>query len=72
MRCRWKRLCRHHPELNDYTWEEIYGHGDNMAPGGLYLAARMSRAAKLGPRKIVLIPIEGSAPASRQRPHSPL
>ena len=40
--------------MNDYTWEEIYGHGDNMAPGGLYLAARMSRAANLKPGDLVL------------------
>ena len=26
-----------------YSWEEIYGHGDNMAPGGLYLAALVER-----------------------------
>ncbi len=45
---------RNYPEVDDYTWEEIYGHGDNMAPGALYLAARMTRAANLKPGDLVL------------------
>ncbi len=45
---------RDYPELDRYSWEEIYGHGDNMAPGGLYLAARMTRSAKLKPEDLVL------------------
>jgi SAM-dependent methyltransferase len=45
---------RDYPEVDDYTWEEIYGHGDNMAPGGLYLAARMTRSVQLKPGDLVL------------------
>ncbi len=40
--------------MADHSWEAIYGHGDNMAPGGLYLAERMTRAAKLEPGDLVL------------------
>ena len=43
-----------YPEVADYSWEEIYGHGDNMAPGGLYLAARMTRAGNLHAGDLVL------------------
>ena len=45
---------RSYPEVADYSWEEIYGHGDNMAPGGLYLAARMARAGNLSAADLVL------------------
>ena len=41
-------------EVEDYSWEEIYGRGDNMAPGGLYLAARMTRAVDLKSGDLVL------------------
>ena len=36
-----------YPEVSDYSWDEIYGHGDNMAPGGLYLASRIARSLNL-------------------------
>lgn len=36
-----------YPEVASYTRDEIYGNGDSMAPGGLYLAARMSRGLDL-------------------------
>lgn len=45
---------RMYPETDAYSWEEVYGHGDNGAPGGLYLAARMTREADLKPRDLVL------------------
>ena len=45
---------RRYPEVADYSWEEIYGYGDNMAPGGLYLAARMTRAGNLNAGDLVL------------------
>ena len=45
---------RSYPEVAEYSWEEIYGHGDNMAPGGLYLAARMTRAGNLDAGDLVL------------------
>ena len=45
---------RDYPEVDDYSWEEIYGHGDNMAPGGLYLASRMARSLHLEPGDVVL------------------
>ena len=45
---------RDYPELDDYSWEEIYGHGDNMAPGGLYLASRMARTLHLKRGDLVL------------------
>ena len=45
---------RRYPEVANYSWEEIYGHGDNMAPGGLYLAARMTRAGNLDAGDLVL------------------
>jgi SAM-dependent methyltransferase len=38
---------RDYPELAAYSRDEIYGSGDNMAPGGLYLAARMCRGLEL-------------------------
>ena len=43
-----------YPEVASYSWEEIYGHGDNMAPGGLYLAARMTRSMNLREGDVVL------------------
>ena len=45
---------RDYPEVDDYSWEEIYGHGDNMAPGGLYLASRMARSLHLERGDLVL------------------
>ncbi len=36
-----------YPEVSGYSWDEIYGHGDNMAPGGLYLASRIARSLNL-------------------------
>lgn len=36
-----------YPELDSYSWDKIYGNGDRMAPGGLYLAAKMSRSMNL-------------------------
>ena len=45
---------RDYPELHGYSWEEIYGHGDNMAPGGLYLAAKMTRSSGPKPEELVL------------------
>ncbi|MFQ6026336.1 MAG: SAM-dependent methyltransferase, partial [Dehalococcoidia bacterium] len=33
-----------YPELNSYTRDEIYGHRDQMAPGGLYLASKMAKS----------------------------
>ena len=36
-----------YPEVGDYPWDEVYGHGDNMAPGGLYLASRIARSLNL-------------------------
>ncbi len=43
-----------YPEVAAYSWEEIYGDGDNMAPGGLYLAAVMARSMNLKKGDIVL------------------
>ena len=45
---------RKYPEVDAYSWEEIYGHGDNGGPGGLYLAARMTRVASLKSGDLVL------------------
>ena len=36
-----------YPEVSSYSWDEVYGHGDNMAPGGLYLASRIARSLNL-------------------------
>ena len=36
-----------YPEVSGHSWDEIYGHGDNMAPGGLYLASRIARTLNL-------------------------
>ena len=43
-----------YPEVAEYSWNEIYGGGDNMASGGLYLAAVMARSMKLKKGDIVL------------------
>ncbi len=43
-----------YPEVAGYSWDEIYGGGDNMAPGGLYLAAVMARSMSLKQGDIVL------------------
>ena len=48
----WAMTCladrRDYRELESYSRDEIYGGGDNMAPGGLFLAARMCRGLDLG------------------------
>ncbi len=44
----------HYPELQSYTRGEIYGHGDQMSPGGLFLAARMARSLTVRPGDVVL------------------
>ena len=36
-----------YPEVAQYSWNDIYGGDDNMAPGGLYLAAGMARSMNL-------------------------
>ena len=33
--------------MSGYSWDEVYGHGDNGAPGGLYLASRIARSLNL-------------------------
>jgi len=43
-----------YPEVTSCSREEAYGNGDNMAPGGLYLAARMTRSMNLMEGDIVL------------------
>lgn len=43
-----------YPEVASYSRDEIYGRGDNMAPGGLYLAACMTRSMTLKTGDIVL------------------
>ena len=43
-----------YPELASYTRDELYGHGDVMAPGALFLAARMARSLDVRPGDIVL------------------
>lgn len=43
-----------YPELRGVSWDEAYGHGDNMAPGGLYLAAVLARSLDLTPGARVL------------------
>jgi len=55
IRSSFRRLDRgDYPEVASYSWEEIYSHGENMAPGGLYLAARMTRSMNLKEGDIVL------------------
>ena len=43
-----------YPELQSYTRDEIYGRGDQMSPGALFLAARMARRLEVRPGDIVL------------------
>ena len=43
-----------YPELAGHSWDEIYGEGDKMAPGALYLAAEMTRLMNLTPGSLVL------------------
>jgi len=43
-----------YPELQSYTRNEIYGRGDQMSPGALFLAARMARSLEVRPGDIVL------------------
>lgn len=48
IRSRFRRIDRsRYPEVDAYSWDEIYGHGEQMAPGGLYLAAKMARSLDL-------------------------
>ena len=43
IRSHFRRIDRsRYPEVESYSWDEIYGYGDAMAPGGLYLAAKMA------------------------------
>lgn len=43
-----------HPILAEYTRDEVYGNGDKMASGALYLAAEMTRSVALAPGDRVL------------------
>ena len=43
-----------YPEVAECSWNDIYGGGDNMAPGGLYLAAVMARSLNVKKGDIVL------------------
>ena len=43
-----------YPELAGYSWDRVYGHGDKMAPGALYLAAEMTRSMSLTPGDTVI------------------
>ncbi len=43
-----------YPDLQSYTRDEIYGRGDQMSPGALFLAARMARGLPVRPGDIVL------------------
>ncbi len=43
-----------YPELQSYTRNEIYGSGDQMSPGALFLAARMARSLEVRPGDVVL------------------
>ncbi|MEE2847277.1 MAG: class I SAM-dependent methyltransferase [Gemmatimonadota bacterium] len=43
-----------YPELVGLSRNDAYGHGDTMAPGGLYLAAIMSRSLDPEPGQLVL------------------
>ena len=55
IRSSFRRIDRsQYPELASYSRDEIYGNGDRMAPGGLYLAARMTRSMNLKPGDVVL------------------
>ena len=43
-----------YPELQSHTRDEIYGRGDQMSPGALFLAARMARGLEVRPGDVVL------------------
>lgn len=43
-----------YPELVPCSRDEIYGHGDQLSPGGLFLASRMARELDLRPGDVVL------------------
>jgi len=43
-----------YPDVSGHSWNEIYGNGDNMAPGGLYLASRIAQSLNLKPGDRVL------------------
>ena len=43
-----------YPELQSYSRDEIYGRGDQMSPGALFLAARMARSLGVRPGDVVL------------------
>ncbi len=43
-----------YPELRSHTRDEIYGRGDQMSPGALFLAARMARGLEVRPGDVVL------------------
>lgn len=48
IRSQFRRIDRsRYPEVDGYSRDEIYGHGDQMAPGGLYLAAKMAGSLDL-------------------------
>ncbi|MCH7690478.1 MAG: class I SAM-dependent methyltransferase [candidate division Zixibacteria bacterium] len=43
-----------YPELANYMWDDVYGKGDKMAPGALYLAMEMTRRMNMIPGSQVL------------------
>ena len=43
-----------YPELSNHTWDDVYGKGDKMAPGALYLATEMTRRMNMCPGSSVL------------------
>ncbi len=43
-----------YPELASYSRDDVYGHGDQLSPGGLFLASRMARQLDLRPGDVVL------------------
>ena len=45
---------RRYPEVDSYSWDDLYGHGDAMAPGGLYLAAKMAASLQVKPGDTIL------------------
>ena len=55
MRSQLRRIDRsRYAELDSYSWDDVYGHGDAMAPGGLYLAAKMAASLDLKPGDTIL------------------
>ncbi len=55
IRSQFRRIDRsRYTEVESYSWDEIYGYGDAMAPGGLYLAAKMATALDIKPGETVL------------------